>query len=238
MIGAPARAGVNDGGVTGAPTPARADVPFRPAAVVYERTLLRAAAGRSAALTMVDDAGLASRVDVLGWCRGRLPGDGGLLRPCDGPTLDVGCGPGRLTAALHHAGVPALGIDVSRVAVRLARRRGAPALRRDVFAAVPGRWRHVLLADGNIGIGGDPAVLLRRCHALLGPDGRVHAEIGPPGSRTWAGTATLHAAGTAAAFRWAEVAADELPQVAARGGLRVRHIWTEEDRWFATLSAA
>ena len=31
-------------------------------------------------------------------------------------------------------------------------------LRRDLFAPLPGegRWHHVLLADGNIGIGGDP----------------------------------------------------------------------------------
>jgi SAM-dependent methyltransferase len=218
--------------------PPRVEAPGRAAAVVYERALLHAAAGRPAELTMVDDSGRARRVDPLGWCRRRLPGDAGLLRRCDGPTLDVGCGPGRLTAALHGAGVPALGIDVSRVAIRLARRRGAPALRRDVFTAVPGRWRHVLLADGNIGIGGDPVALLRRCAALLGPDGRVHAEVGPPGSRTWAGTATLRAAGAAGTFRWAEVAADDLPPVAARGGLRVRRTWTGEGRWFATLSAA
>jgi 2-polyprenyl-3-methyl-5-hydroxy-6-metoxy-1,4-benzoquinol methylase len=237
MTAAPAQVRDPGGRPVDAP-PGPADVPGRAAVAVYERALARAASGRSAALTMVDGTGRASRVDALGWCRPRLPGDAGLLLRCDGPTLDVGCGPGRLTAALHHAGVPALGIDVSRVAVRLARRRGAPALRRDVFAAVPGRWRHILLADGNIGIGGDPARLLRRCAALLGPGGRVHAEIGAPASRTWSGAATLHAAGAAAAFRWAEVAAHDLPAVAARGGLRVRNTWTEEGRWFATLGAA
>ncbi len=45
-----------------------------------------------------------------------------------------------------------------------------------------GRWRTVLLADGNIGIGGDPAALLRRVLALLGPGGRVLAEVDPPGT--------------------------------------------------------
>ena len=42
--------------------------------------------------------------------------------------------------------------------------RGVAAIRRNVFDALPGegRWRTALLADGNIGIGGDPAALLRR----------------------------------------------------------------------------
>ena len=48
-------------------------------------------------------------------------------------------------------------------------RRGGAALRRDVFAPLPGegRWYTALLADGNVGIGGDPVALLqpapRRC---------------------------------------------------------------------------
>ncbi|EWM14177.1 methyltransferase type 12 [Kutzneria sp. 744] len=79
-----------------------------------------------------------------------------LLAACLGPTLDVGCGPGRLVEALTRRGVIALGVDVSPVAVDLTQARGAPALCRDVFDRIPGegRWRHVLLADGNIGIGG------------------------------------------------------------------------------------
>src|SRR5437588_12022446 len=36
-----------------------------------------------------------------------------LLARCLGPTLDIGCGPGRLTAALTSRGVPALGLGVS-----------------------------------------------------------------------------------------------------------------------------
>ena len=55
-----------------------------------------------------------------------------------------------------HAG---LGLDLSPVAVRLARARGADAILRSVFADVPhaGTWRTALLLDGNIGIGGAPA---------------------------------------------------------------------------------
>ena len=58
----------------------------------------------------------------------------------------------------------ALGLDLSPVAVRLARARGAEAILRSVFADVPGagRWRTALLLDGNIGIGGAPVPLLER----------------------------------------------------------------------------
>jgi hypothetical protein len=37
----------------------------------------------------------------------------------------------------------------------------------------------VLLMDGNIGIGGDPADLLRRCAELVRPDGLVLVEVDP-----------------------------------------------------------
>ena len=58
-------------------------------------------------------------------------------------------------AHLVQRGVPALGVDQSATAVALARRSGAPALRRDVFDPLPGtgRWHDVLLADGNVGLG-------------------------------------------------------------------------------------
>ena len=207
---------------------------------VYERALADAVAGRRPVLTLVDDLGRKSAVHPAAWCRRRLPGDGRLLHQCSGPTLDVGCGPGRLTAALLRQGVPALGIDVSAAAVGLARQRGATVLRRDVFAALPGhgRWRHLLLADGNIGIGGDPVTLLRRCRDLLARGGRVHAEVAPPGTRSWAGPAMLrHGDAAAAPLRWAAVAADDMAAVAGEAALRVLATWTEAGRWFATLTA-
>ncbi len=207
---------------------------------VYERALHDAAAGRRAALTLVDDVGAESTLDPAQWCRSRLPGDGRLLHQCSGATLDVGCGPGRLTAALLRQGVPALGIDVSAAAVALARRRGATVLRRDVFGPLPGhgRWRHLLLADGNIGIGGDPVALLRRCRDLVAPGGRVHAELAPAGTRSWAGPAVLHRDGAGAApLRWAAVAVDDLTAVAGDAALRITATWTEAGRCFATLTA-
>lgn len=178
-------------------------------------------------------------LDPALWCRDDLPGDTTLLAACTGPTLDVGCGPGRLTVALASAGRPALGIDVSAAAVRLARRRGATAMRRDVFGPLPGagRWADLLLADGNVGIGGDPARLLRRCRSLLSREGRLHVELAPPGTPTWAGPATAHHAGLgAASLAWAAVSADDLGDLSGAAALRVLRTWTEAGRWFATLT--
>lgn len=223
--------------------------PGADALAVYDSALRRAAAGRPALLTFRAGHGAEQRVDPARWCRPRLPGDAGLLARCGGPTLDIGCGPGRLTAALTGTGVPALGIDVSAEAVRQARQRGASALRRDVFRPLPGqgRWRSLLLADGNIGIGGDPGALLARCRELMGPRGRLHAEVAAPGTPSWSGLATLSAAGApadasagapaGAVLPWATVAADDLAAIAASAGLRVVTTWQEAGRWFATLAA-
>ncbi len=208
---------------------------------VYERALRDAMSGLPAELLLSDDFGDKTVVNAAHWCRRRLPGDAMLLDRCGGPTLDVGCGPGRLTAALNRRGHPALGIDVSATAVRLARRRGATALRRDVFGPLPGlgRWRRILLADGNIGIGGDPAALLSRCRDLLTERGRLLVEVAPPGTRTWAGQATLTGiAATQAPLRWAVVAAGDLATFADAASLRTLEQWTEAGRWFTTLTQA
>lgn len=214
-----------------------------PAALaVFDDAMRHAAAGWPTSLTIMDDRGTDHRVDAAAWCRDHLPGDRGLLSRCAGPTLDVGCGPGRLTHALNRLGHPALGIDVSAAAVRLARARGATVLRRDVFGPLPGhgRWRHLLLADGNIGIGGAPEALLRRCRELLSGDGRLHVELAPPGTRSWSGHARIShgARARSAPFRWAQLAADDLAEVADASALQISATWTEANRWFATLSPA
>ena len=107
--------------------------------------------------------------------------DGAVVDLCSGPTIDLGCGPGRLVIELVRRGVPALGVDQSATAVGLARRSGAPVLRRDVFETLPatGRWQTVLLADGNVGLGGDPLRVLRRAAELLRRGGSCVAEFEP-----------------------------------------------------------
>ena len=150
--------------------------------------------------------------------------DAWLLNRCTGPTVDLGCGPGRLVTELAGRGVPALGVDCSPLAVRQCHFRGAAVLHRDVFATLPGegrregRWHHVLLADGNIGIGGDPMRLLRRCAALLRRGGTMLVEAEHPGAGLWRGAARLQVAGRAAGpwFPWAVA---ELPVLAALAAL-------------------
>jgi SAM-dependent methyltransferase len=175
---------------------------------------------------------------VQDWLTER-PGDTGLLDRCAGPTLDIGSGPGRLTVALGERGVPALGIDVTPYAVELSRMAGGLALRRDVFDRVPGtgRWQTVLLADGNIGIGGDPGILLLRVAELMRPGGQALVEVTGPGTVTRADWVRLRsAAGSEGWFRWAQVALDDMAALAARGGLTMADRWTEAGRWFVILT--
>lgn len=166
-------------------------------------------------------------------------GDRSLLDRSAGATLDVGSGPGRLTVALAERGVPSLGIDVTSYAVELTRAAGGLALRRDVFARVPGggRWDTVLLADGNIGIGGDAETLLRRVLELLRPGGDALVETEPPGFRSRTERVRLRGATAGAWFDWARVSADDLAGLAARISATVIERWEDSGRWFGTLRA-
>ncbi len=172
------------------------------------------------------------------WLR-PVPGDDSLLSRCGGPTLDVGAGPGRLTVALAERGIPALAIDITPYAVSLARSRGALALQRDVFGYLPGtgRWATVLLADGNIGIGGDPAVLLRRIRDLLRPGGTIVAEVERPGAPLRREPVRLRTPSQSDAwFPWAWVGVDQIGALAESSGLRVSLVWADANRRFAELS--
>jgi SAM-dependent methyltransferase len=176
---------------------------------------------------------------VDGWLQ-ESPGDSSLLDHCAGPTLDIGSGPGRLTVALAERGIPTMGIDITPYAVALARSSGALVMLRDVFGRVPGtgRWLTVLLADGNIGIGGDPAALLRRAGELLAPEGRALVELEPPGSPLRQEQVRLRVPGLASAwFPWAFVSADHIEDVARDAGLGGAEIWTSGGRWFAAISS-
>ena len=175
-------------------------------------------------------------VPADGWS-GSVDGDDAVLDLCDGPTLDVGCGPGRMTQLLAERGAIVLGIDVVPEAVWQTRYRGVSALLRDVFERVPaeGRWRTVLLADGNLGIGGDPVRLLERVGELLVRGGRVVADVAPPGTGLRQGQVRLMAGGLISEpFPWCVVGADAVPDLAADVGYSssTREIGA---RWVAVL---
>lgn len=184
--------------------------------------------------------GLGERSDlpVADWTREADADDLEILALCEGPTLDIGCGPGRLAAALADSGQVVLGIDVVHEAVGQTRERGVSALHRDVFDDLPGegRWHTALLADGNVGIGGDPVALLTRVRELLDPRGRVVVELAAPGTRSTSVWATLECDGTVSRpFRWSVLAVDHVGPVAERAGLVVAATYEIGRRWVAVL---
>ncbi|MFV0460855.1 MAG: class I SAM-dependent methyltransferase [Actinomycetales bacterium] len=193
---------------------------------------------RQESLWLVSSDGTRRKAPYRAWCRTAISGDETMLSRCSGPTLDVGCGPGRLVAALTRRGIPALGIDISDESLRHTRGRGALALRRDVFSTLPGegRWNTVLLADGNVGIGGDPVHLLRRCASLLGRGGQVLVELAGPRQDTWRGAARWECRRSHSEwFPWAVLSVTDLAEVAALTGMTTHLTRASSKRWFASL---
>lgn len=214
-----------------------------PADVLYGRLLATAAGGGldgadvRARLRLAD--GRLERLSLDRWLGPVTAADeivAGWARPA---VLDVGCGPGRLLEALTARGKTALGVDLSPVAVQLARRRGGTAVTGSIFADVPGAgtWGSALLLDGNIGIGGDPVALLGRLRELLAPGGTVIAEVDPPGAATLVERMRLESRGVVSAwFAWARVSADAIAAHAARAGFACARIAPVHGRWLAELS--
>lgn len=208
------------------------DLPGLPVAAVFADAL------RGVPCDVVWGDGTSQALPVASWVQLADDTDRLMLGACAGTTVDIGCGPGRMSAQLMLDGHVALGIDVVPEAIAQARARGVNALRRDVFGRVPGegRWQTALLADGNIGIGGDPVRLLERVRGLLSPVGIVVLELAPYGTGLRVGTVALRVAGRISdPFAWAVVGADSVAGVAERAGFVVASTHECRGRWWSVL---
>lgn len=177
-------------------------------------------------------------LEVERWCARADTADLEVLRRCEGAVLDVGCGPGRLIAALAAQGRRALGIDVSEAAVERTVGLGGQALHRSVFDSVPGegRWGTALLIDGNLGIGGDPAALLDRMDQLLAPDGLLIVETVPVDVDERVRVRVADGRGAAGTpFPWARLGTPALLRHARRAGWRPDGQWSTGGRSFVAL---
>jgi SAM-dependent methyltransferase len=194
--------------------------------------------GDPCAVIDADRDGVEGLLPTAAWLSDADQWDEEILALCEGPTVDVGCGPGRMAHALARSGRAVLGIDIVAEAVRLSLGRGVMALQRDVFQQVPGegRWGSALLADGNIGIGGDPVALLARLREVIAPTGRVVVELSPPGT----GVRTRHVrlqtrVGCSGPFPWTLVGTDAVAAVAAAASLNLAVLHRFGDRFCAVL---
>ncbi|WP_055700132.1 methyltransferase domain-containing protein [Streptomyces silaceus] len=177
-------------------------------------------------------------LEVERWCAPPDPADLSALRRCEGSVLDVGCGPGRLVAALAARGDRALGIDVSEAAVERTLRSGGAALLRSVFDPLPGegRWGTALLVDGNVGIGGDPSALLTRVAQLLRPGGLLIAETVPTDVDERVEVSVDDGRGSPGEpFLWSRLGARALLRHTRPLGWRLADQWTSGGRRFLAL---
>ncbi|HEU4546746.1 MAG TPA: DUF2064 domain-containing protein [Microlunatus sp.] len=185
--------------------------------------------------------GATLEIDLGRWTRPADHVDEMVVARCEPPVLDIGCGPGRMVAALQRSGRAALGIDISAVAVAVGRRAGGQVLRRDLALplAGEGRWGTTLLLDGNIGIGGDVPALLRRCRQIVGGGGLIISEIDTDPGRDEAYEVVLSRPGCESApIPWAAIGVGPLLRVAAALDLIVTEVWEADRRCFVALRTA
>ncbi len=203
---------------------------------VYEDALLGAPQGAGALHAVADD-GSRRRLPLGRWLGTPDAAEETVLERAVGPVLDLGCGVGRHVVALGARGVRAVGVEISSVAVAIARERGAEVIEASAFEhPTTSEWRTILLLDGNIGIGGDAGRLLRRSAALLAPGGAVLVELEAPASAPRAQRVRLEGDRAASSWiPWHFVDYEEIDRLAAGAGFETVDRWRAGERWFAEL---
>jgi len=106
---------------------------------------------------------------------------GALQRHAHGRVLDVGCNAGRHALYLQQQGLDVLGVDVSPLAIAVAKERGlnAEVLSIDELSAELGMFDTILMLGNNFGLFGSAAKarrLLRRFKAFTRPGATLIAE--------------------------------------------------------------
>jgi SAM-dependent methyltransferase len=186
---------------------------------------------------LVSECGVEIVLDVARYCAAPSRSERRFLKRLTGPILDVGCGPGRAAAYLRQRGIPALGLDANGALVELARTNGAWCVHQSMFEPVPfeGRWQEVLLLDGNIGIGGDPAKLLERLRAIVTMGGHALLEVERFGGNLQMIVREHHAGEVGTPFPWATVSVMSLDALIAGSGWRCEHVHEIDDRLVVEL---
>ena len=157
-----------------------------PADLLYGRLLASAAQhglAPSAGIRLAD--GRLEPLPIDRWLADADAVDEQILAGVEAPVLDLGCGPGRHLAALRAAGKRGLGVDLSPVAVEIARGRGADAINTSLWSQDPRpladdpaarrQHRHRRRADPAAAPRRRAAGARRRDRRRGRPAGRAHA---------------------------------------------------------------
>lgn len=185
---------------------------------------------------LVSECGLTIDLDIDRYCNRPSRAERRFLKRLKGPVLDIGCGPGRVAAYLRERDTPALGVDSSAGLVDLAWSNGALCVHQSVFDPVPfeGRWHEVILFDGNIGIGGDPAALLERIRTIVRLGGRTFVEVSAIGPTRQLVVREHVGDRVGEPFPWAVVSMPDLDDLLG-AGWRCVSVQTVDDRLIVEL---
>ena len=107
-----------------------------------------------------------------------------------GRVLDIGCGPGRHAIYLQEQGLDVLGIDMSPLAIRVAKKRGIKKGKPISITKISsrlGQFDTILMMGSNFGLFGNlkrARWLLRKMYNMTSPDARIIAEsVDPYGTK-------------------------------------------------------